>query len=89
MTSDPAPISSYVDPVRGAVNRVSVGVNNFWDMFSNSRNTVARPIQPIWQSFTYSPPGNTDSVTMTQPLTKIRVSEGAYEARKAALLLLN
>ena len=29
------------------MNRVSVGVNNFGEVMSNSRNTVARPIQPI------------------------------------------
>ena len=41
------PLKSDIDPVHGAVNRVSVGVNNFGEVMSNSRNTVSRPIQPI------------------------------------------
>ena len=40
LTSDPAPILLNIDPVHRAVNSVSVGVNNFGDMLSNSRNTV-------------------------------------------------
>ena len=42
-----SPPPRYASTIHGAVNRVSVGVNNFGEMLSNSLNTVARPIQPI------------------------------------------